>query len=99
MVVLTIVAPSNYHTVYFDHPIPKTNYIRLLSCSIYNSWYNLRRGEITLTDKDENNKKYEASFTPGYYTDVSFAEAFKNAFLNAKSKLLQLSTHPQACCI
>ena len=35
MVVLTIVASSNVHTVYFDGPITKPNYIRLLSCSLY----------------------------------------------------------------
>ena len=41
MVLLTIVAPSNPHTVYFDHDIVNPNYIRLLSASMYNSWYNL----------------------------------------------------------
>ena len=45
MVVLTIVAPSNDHT---EHPIEKPTYIRLLSCSLYNSWYNLktRQGQL-----------------------------------------------------
>ena len=42
MVLLTIVAPSNPHTVYVDHALEKPNYIRLLSVSIYNSWYNLK---------------------------------------------------------
>ena len=45
MVLLTIVALSNPHTVYFDHDIAKPNYIRLLSASIYNSWYNLADNE------------------------------------------------------
>lgn len=44
MVVLTIVAPSNESTVYFDQPINK-NYVRLLSCSLYNSWFNLKTEE------------------------------------------------------
>ena len=45
MVVLTIVAPSNDHT---EHPIEKPTYITLLSCSLYNSWYNLktRQGQL-----------------------------------------------------
>ena len=45
MVVLTIVAPSNDHT---EHPMEKPTYIRLLSCSLYNSWYNLktRQGQL-----------------------------------------------------
>ena len=43
MVLLTIVTNSNPHTLYFDHPIEKPSYIRLLSASIYNSWYNLKK--------------------------------------------------------
>ena len=42
MVLLTVVAPSNNHTIYIRHPLPKPNYIRLISCSLYNSWYNLK---------------------------------------------------------
>ena len=38
MVILTIVTKENPYTVYFDQPIKKTSYIRLLSCSLYNSW-------------------------------------------------------------
>ena len=36
MLVLTIVMPSKEHTVYFDQPIKKPNYICLLSCSLHN---------------------------------------------------------------
>ena len=33
----------------------KSKYIRLLSCSLYNSWYNLRRrGEISISDRKDN---------------------------------------------
>lgn len=47
MVVVTVVAPSNNHTVDFDQPIPKPSYIRLLSCSIYNRSNNLEKdGEV-----------------------------------------------------
>ena len=55
MVVLTIVAPSNEHTVYFKEPLPKPNYVRLLCCSLYNSWNNLKSsGRITLFNSDNN---------------------------------------------
>ena len=41
--------------VYFDQPIPKPNYIRLLSCSLYNSWFNFKRtGEIAVFDDEGN---------------------------------------------
>jgi len=42
MVVLTIVAQKNGETFYFDEPIPQVHYMRLVSCSLYNSWHNLK---------------------------------------------------------
>ena len=52
MVILTVVTKENPHTVYFEpYPIPKPSYIRLLSCSLYNSWFNLKEGgKIFYTD-------------------------------------------------
>ena len=41
MVLLTVVTTSNPHTLYFDRPIEKPSYIRLLSASLYNSWHTL----------------------------------------------------------
>ena len=54
MVLLTVVTTSNPHTLYFDHPIEKPNYIRLLSASLYNSWNNLKNigRPYTVHDKD-----------------------------------------------
>ena len=48
MTVLTIITNANDHTVYFEKPLERGfEYIRLISCSLYNSWYNLKeRGEI-----------------------------------------------------
>ena len=60
MVVLTVVATSNDHTIYFDQPIPKPDYIRLLSCLLYNSWYNLAstNGRISLRSPLSSEKKF-----------------------------------------
>ena len=78
MVLLTINAPSNDYTVYFDQPIPKPNYIRLLNCSLYNSWYNLKRmGEITIYSKSKTIKFY-----PGHYTLKSFADGLVTIEMN-----------------
>ena len=53
MVLLTVVTNSNPHTLYFDHPIEKPSYIRLLSASLYNSWHNLKKiGRLFVHDKD-----------------------------------------------
>ena len=51
MVVLTIVTKKNRETIHFQEPIPKVRFIKLISCSLYNNWYNLKReGSIILSD-------------------------------------------------
>ena len=67
MVILTLTTTENPHTVYFDQPIQKPSYIRLLSCSLYNSWFNLKEGgEIFYTD--EKNGENSESIILGNYT-------------------------------
>ena len=41
MVVLTIVTKNNGETLYFNEPFEGANFIKLHSCSLYNSWKNL----------------------------------------------------------
>ena len=43
MVVLTIVTQKNGETIFFDEPIPEVNFMKLISCSLYNSWDTLKR--------------------------------------------------------
>lgn len=43
MVVLAIVTQKDGETVYFDEQIPKLHYIKLISCSLFNSCHNLTR--------------------------------------------------------
>ena len=79
MVILTVVTTENPHTVYFDQPIKNPSYIRLLSCSLYNSWFNLKKdGEIFYTD-EKNGKKSE-SIILGNYTIEVMAKTIENAF-------------------
>ena len=80
MVLLTVVTASNPHTLYFDHPIEKPNYIRLLSASLYNSWYNLKQNaSIVYLDLDTN-KTFTKTLTPGHYTLKQLAKIIKEAF-------------------
>ena len=82
MVLLTIVTNSNPHTLYFDHPIEKPSYIRLLSASIYNSWYNLEEnGIMSVRAAQGGNSKNSGgssptylSITAGRYTPESMAK-------------------------
>ena len=79
MVLLTVVTTSNPHTLYFDHPIEKPSYIRLLSASLYNSWHNLKQiGRITVHDKDNIPRSY--LLFPGFYTLKTLAFIFENIF-------------------
>ena len=79
MVLLTVVTNSNPYTLYFDHPIEKPSYIRLLSASLYNSWHNLKQvGRITVYDKDNNPRSY--LLFPGFYTLETLAFIFENIF-------------------
>ena len=82
MVLLIIVAPLNPHTLYFDHAITKPSYIRLLSASIYNSWYNLEENgimSVKLAGNADASPAY-ASITAGCYTPESMAKTITASF-------------------
>ena len=86
MVLLTVVTTSNPHTLYFDHPIEKPSYIRLLSASLCNSWHNLKKhGSVTLYDK--NNNPQTVPLLPGYYTPQTLASIITNMFEPFKVKI------------
>ena len=84
MVLLTIVAPSNPHTVYFDHDFANPNYIRLLSASMYNSWYNFEDNGTTSVRRaqaeNSNASPTYVSITSGYYTPESMAKTITESF-------------------
>ena len=72
-VVSTIIADSNGHTVRFNL-LGKSSYIRLMSCSHFNSWYNLkRRGKVSIFDR-QNNASVKM-ISSGKYTLESLAKA------------------------
>ena len=76
MVLLTIVTNSNPHTLYFDHPIEKPSYIRLLSASIYNSWDNLKEEAVISTTAGSNGSTTKVNLLPGHYTIDSLVNEF-----------------------
>ena len=79
MTILTIITNSNDHTVYLKEPIKNFQFIKLVSCSLYNSWKNLKEnGKITITDFEKNpaeNNVYQ--FPPGHHTPESMLYFFK----------------------
>ena len=78
MTILTIITNANDHTVYFKEPIKNFQYIKLVSCSLYNSWKNLEEnGKITITNFEKNpaeNNVYQ--FPPGHHTPESMIYFF-----------------------
>jgi len=83
MVVLTIVAQRNGDTVYFDEPIPQVHFMRLVSCSLYNSLHNLNRVEqIILTQTRET----LVSIPGGHYTLHGFVKELKSNLEQNKNK-------------
>lgn len=69
MVVLTITATKNPITVFFEKTIPEAKSVSLLSCTLPNSWYNLKnKGEIFLKN-DINKILLIIELPPGHYTE------------------------------
>ena len=74
IVVLMIVTRTKGETVYFDKPIPKVHFIKLLSCSLFNSWHSLKRlGQIA-------QDYVRASLAQGHYTIESIAKEPTNSY-------------------
>ena len=79
MTILTIITNANDHTVYFEKTLERGfEYIRLISCSLYNSWYNLKeRGEIGFVDNSITTTKI---IPPGNYTLSSIGKKMQELF-------------------
>ena len=76
MVVLTIVAQKNGETIFFNEPLPKVHFMRLFSCSLYNSWHNLTRVGLMAF---KHNNLILAAIPEGHYNVKSFAKELKTS--------------------
>jgi len=79
MVVLTIVAQKNGEAVYFDKPIPQIHYMRLVLCSLYNSWHNLKA--VGVLNSDRAGKRV-ASIPQGHYNLASLERELNQVFVS-----------------
>ena len=81
MVVITIVTKKNGETIFFDEPIPEVHFMKLISCSLYNSWDTLKReGSAVLGDEKKDPSVSVGRISPGHYNLESMAEGIKNIF-------------------
>jgi len=90
MVVLTIVMQENGETIYFEDPIPKVHFMKLISCSLFNSWDTLKKeGSATLGDKDKDIALSISKIMPGHYSLERMAKEIEGLFDKYKYKELQ----------
>ena len=90
MVVLTIVTQENGGTIYFEDPIPKVHFMKLISCSLYNSWDTLKKeGSATLGDKDKDKALSVSKLLPGHYSLERMAKEIEGLFAKYNYKLLE----------
>ena len=82
MVVLTIVARNNGESIFLDQAIPQVHFMKLISCSLYNSWDTLRKQSIAIMG--EETKPVETStIPPGHYTLENLAELIDGMFTSS----------------
>ena len=82
MVVLTIVTQNNGDTIYFDSPLPKVHFMKLLSCSLYNSWDTIDGGSAGLQDRKLSPSGKSSKLPSGHYDLESLAKTITNLFTN-----------------
>ena len=80
MVILTVVTKENPHTVNFDQPIQKPSYIRLLSCSLYNSWNSLEKDGIIFYKNVNNSVEKTRYLRMGNYSLDDIGDIFEKGF-------------------
>ena len=89
MVVLTLVLQKNGETIFFDQALPQVHFMKLISCSLYNSWDNLKTvGQIQCKD----DREVLASIPQGHYTYQSLAEELTQSlkiFTNKKEIIIE----------
>ena len=76
MVMLTIVTQKNGETIFFDEPIPQVHFMKLISCSLYNSWDTLKKeGTFSIIQPDES--LLFSKISPGHYNLQTLAEVLE----------------------
>ena len=96
MVVLTIVTQQNGQTIYFEEPIPKGHFMKLISCSLYNSWDTLKReGSASLGDKNKDRALSASKILPGLFNNLeSMAKEIQGLFAKYKYDLVTEINQP-----
>ena len=97
MVVLTLVLQKNGETIFLDQALPEVHFMKLISYSLYNSWYNLKKaGQIAFKE----DKEVFASIPQGHYTYQTLKEVLtKSLEENKNIKKIQVETNKPYCAL
>ena len=88
MVVLTIVTQQNGETIYFEDPIKKVHFMKLISCSLFNSWDILKKEDLASSGDENKDKALSVSkLPPGHYNLESLAKEINGLFAKYSYKL------------
>ena len=78
MVELTIVTQNNGETIFLDESIPQVHFMKLISCSLYNSWDTLKN-EGTLSIVESTDSVKVSKIPPGHYTLEAVAKQIEES--------------------
>ena len=87
MVVLTIITTNNSHTVYLNEALVNFQRMKLISCSPYNSWHNLKiEGQIGLYDNPSIDSYFLKQVPAGNY-NIETLDAVLNKNFDNKAQV------------
>ena len=78
MVVLTLVLQNNGETIFLDQAIPQVHFMKLISCSLYNSWLNLKTAASLSVVETNKDAKVSKLFS-GHYNIETLAKKMEEA--------------------
>ena len=96
MVVLTIVTQKNGETIFFDEPIPEVHFMKLISCSLYNSWDTLKKESIAILRDIKSTYQKVSKIPPGHYNLENFKKLINDLFAIEYNKLEAQINTPEA---
>ena len=96
MVVLTIVTQKNGETIFFDEPIPEVHFMKLLSCSLYNSWDTLKKESIAILRGVNGKVQKVSKFPPGHYNLENLKKVINGLFKDHYNELEAQINTPKA---
>ena len=96
MVVITIATQKNGDTIFFDEPIPEVHFMKLLSCSLYNSWDTLKKESIAILRGVNGKVQKVSKFPPGHYNLENLKKVINGLFKDHYNELETQINTPEA---